>query len=210
MKLTSIILCVLLLKASCRGGNETDLEYLQDLWFYTIKKTNESLLKQQSLYADDFQQLIDVLSTVKTSENRWNLLEDIKTVLLQNSYEKIFGYKIGMFTNFCGPGDVAGPNNATVCGLLNGVDECCKAHDSCQHYIISKSDYAEFPNLPWKPLYFTSLSCECDVDFYNCIKQTNSVFGELILAIYSVAQMSCFQLEYKVERCAKYDEWVSI
>lgn len=205
MRPLASLLCVLFLEASCRSFKESDLEYLRDLWLSTIRKSNESFLRQ-NLHSDDFQQLLDVLSTMKTSDKRWNFFQDIKSVILQNSYERIFGFKIGMFTNFCGPGDTAGPRNETVCGVFNGVDECCKAHDSCDNYIVSKSDYDVYPSLPWKQLYFTSLSCECDVDFYNCVKQTNSIFGELILGIYSVAQMTCFQHEYKIERCAKYDE----
>lgn len=204
--LASSILCVLVLKASCRGFNETDLKYLQNVWLNAIKKTTNEHLFRQSLHGDDFQQLIDVLSRLETSESRWGLMQDIKTVILQNSYEKTFGYKIGIFTNYCGPGNMAGSGNQTVCGWFNGVDECCKAHDSCRNYIVSKSDYAEYPNLPPKQLYFTSLSCDCDVEFYNCIKQTKSIFGELILGIYSVAQFSCFQYEYKVTRCAQHDE----
>lgn len=205
MRPLTSLLCVLLLEASCRGFKESDLKYLENMWLSTIRKSNEKSLRQ-SKYSDDFQQLLDLLSELRTSENRWNFFQDIKSVLVQNSYEKIFGHKIGMFTNYCGPGDTAGPRNETVCGLLNGVDECCKAHDSCENYIVSKNDYEVYPNLPQRTHYFTSLSCECDVNFYNCVKQTNSIIGELILAIYSVAQISCFQHEYKIERCMKYDE----
>lgn len=192
-------------KASC-GYDEANLEVLRDLWLRATKRTNESLFRQ-SKYGDDFEHLIDTLSRLNTSSSRQNLIQDLKMVILQNSYERIFGFKIGMFTNFCGPGDVAGPDNATVCGSFHGVDECCKAHDSCDHYIVSKSDYENYPNLPRKDLYFTSLSCECDVEFYNCMKRTNSVFGEIILAIYSVAQISCFQHEHQVVKCTKYDEY---
>lgn len=193
-----------LIKASC-GYDEADLEVLRDLWLRATKRTNESLFRQ-SKYTDDFEHLIDTLPRLNTSSSHRNFVQDVRMVILQNSYERIFGFKIGMFTNFCGPGDRAGPDNTTVCGILNGVDECCKAHDSCDHYIVSKSDYENYPNLPRKDLYFTSLSCECDVEFYNCVKRANSIFGEIILAIYSVAQISCFQHEHQIVKCTKYDE----
>jgi hypothetical protein len=198
---------VLCLSLTSFAFNETESEYFRDLWLNAIKKSNESLLRQnQKNYDDDFEHLIDVLSKFKSTDDHWNLFQNVKTVLLQNSYERIFGFKIGMFTNFCGPGDVAGANQQTVCGFFGSVDKCCKAHDACDHFITSKADYVAYPNLPSKQLRFSSLSCECDAAFYNCIKQTNSIFGEVILGIYSVAQTSCFQLDYKIEKCAKYDE----
>lgn len=197
------IMCVLL-KASC-GYNQTDLEYLRDLWLRATRKSNESLFRQH-IHGDDYKHLIDMLSRLKTPVNRRNLFQDMKTVIVRNTYEKTFGQKIGMFTNFCGPGDTAGPDQETVCGLFNNVDECCKAHDNCDSFIRSKSDFKEYPDLPEKQLYFTSLSCECDVEFYNCLKRTDSIFGEIILGIYSVAQMSCFQHEYQVAKCTKFDE----
>lgn len=196
-------MCVLL-KASC-GYNQNDLEYLRNLWLKTTRRSNESLFRQ-GLHGDDYKHLIDTLSRLKTPINRWNLFQDLRTVIVRNTYEKTFGHKIGMFTNFCGPGDTAGPDQETVCGLFNNVDECCKAHDGCDSFIKSKSDFKEYPELPEKQLYFTSLSCECDVAFYNCLRRTNSIFGEIVLGIYSVAQMSCFQHEYKIAKCTKFDE----
>lgn len=200
------VMCVLL-KTSCGyNATKTDLEYLRDLWNNAIKKKSNESLFRQSLHGDDFKHLLNMLSRLKASENRWNLFQEMKTVVLRNSYQKVFGHKITMFTNYCGPGDMAGPGDETVCGYFHGVDECCKGHDKCGTYIDSKSRYNEYPNLPEKQLYFTSLGCECDVEFYNCLKQTGSIFGELILGIYSVAQMSCFQHEYQIAKCTKYDE----
>jgi Phospholipase A2 len=130
----------------------------------------------------------------------------VEEAIVKNGYENTLGFKIGIFTNYCGPGDVAGPSNATVCGVFNKVDNCCKIHDACEDYIVSKADFARYQGLPHKHLYFTSLNCKCDVAFYNCISQTATFFGDLILGIYGVAQMSCFQHDYKIEKCIKYDE----
>lgn len=91
--LASSILCVLVLKASCRGFNETDLKYLQNLWLNAIKKTTNEHLFRQSLHGDDFQQLIDVLSRLETSESRWGLMQDIKTVILQKAMRKLSATK---------------------------------------------------------------------------------------------------------------------
>jgi Phospholipase A2 len=194
----------MLLDCAC-SYNETDLECLKDLWLNAVKKTNESSLRQ-GLHGDDFEKLLDVLSRMETSGAQRNVLQDVKTTILRNSYESTFGMKLGLFTNFCGPGNHAGPSNATVCGLFSGVDTCCKEHDACDDYIVSKADFSRYPGLSPKQLYFTSLSCGCDVAFYNCIKQTATFLGELMLGIYSVAQAGCFQYEYKIEKCIKYDK----
>lgn len=195
-----VVFC-LLLETSC-GYNETELEDLRDLWFDAIRKTNESLLTK-NIYNDDFHHLIDKLSTVKTSAKQFDFLQEVKGAMIQNSYERIFGFKIGIFTNFCGPGNIS---DTTVCGFFNGVDECCKSHDSCEHAIITDADYAGYPSLPSKKSrFFTSLDCDCDVAFYNCLKRTKSVFGDIMLSIYSVAQASCFQRNFKVVKCTKYD-----
>lgn len=192
--------CLLFRTACC--FNATDLEVLRDLWFEAIRKNNETMMWKSNI-DDNFNQLTLKMSMVKRSEIGTNVLQDMRSVVLQNSYQRFFGNKIGIFTNYCGPGNV---HTETVCGIFNGVDECCRAHDSCDHLIVAKSDFKQYPKLPEKQLYFTSLSCDCDAEFYNCLKRTNSIFGDLILSIYSVAQMSCFQRDYKAERCTKYDE----
>lgn len=217
----SLVIFFLSMETAC----ESQLEELRDMWFEAIKKTNESFYRRRD-YPDDFRNVVDKLSSIrlKSGYEQRNLFGELRNVMLNNSREKKFGFKFGIFTNFCGPGNVA---NETVCGVFNGVDECCKSHDRCEHVISKQSDFNSYPNLPKKPLYFTSLSCECDSAFYNCIKRTESVFGDLILSVYSVAQMSCFQLDHKIgmrsalfpnallmltilvvlEKCTKFDEY---
>lgn len=185
--------------------NRTDVDNFKVLWLNAVRKTNESSLRQ-SLHGDDFEKLLNVLEGIEASDAQRNVLQDLQTTILRNSYESTVGVKLGLFTNFCGPGNHAGPSNATVTGLFSGVDACCKAHDACDDYIYSKTDHARYPGLKPKQLYFTSLSCDCDVAFYNCIKQTATFLGELMLGVYTVAQGSCFQYEYKIEKCIKYDK----
>lgn len=132
MKPLGFIVCVLFtfLKTACGSSysdlNQRDLEALRDSWFKSIeRKPNESLAKQ----SDEFKQLIDVLSLMTPMEKKASLLRDVRNVMLKNAKEKTFG----IFTNFCGPGSLNG--QTTVCGMFNGVDECCKAHDECEHHI---------------------------------------------------------------------------
>jgi hypothetical protein len=126
------LVCVLFtfLKTACGSSyselDQSDLEALRNLWFNAIeKKPNHSLSRQ----SDEFKQLIEVLSQLNPTENKPSLFRDMKNVMLKNAREKTFG----IFTNFCGPGNLEG--QPTVCGVFNGVDECCKAHDTCEHYI---------------------------------------------------------------------------
>ena len=227
MRPLGLILCILFVRKTACGLektysdlDKTELDSLRDLWFNSIsKRVNESLSKR----TDEFKQLIDVLSKLHPTEtrHRTSIFRDMKNVMLKNAREKTFG----IFTNFCGPGNLEG--QAAVCGIFNGVDECCKAHDTCESYIgefeknkwgrmingeillASFTSFLEYqklyPKLPKKRIYFSSLACDCDVSFYNCIKQTGTSFGEVILSIYSVAQSSCFKYEH-ASKCSKYDE----
>lgn len=136
MKPLGLLLCVLFtfLKTTCGSHynelDQKDLESLRDLWFNSIsRKANQSLSKQ----SDEFKQLIDVLSNMQPTENRHEIFRDMRNVMLRNAREKTFG----IFTNFCGPGNLEG--QSTVCGAFNGVDECCKAHDSCENFIGKKN-----------------------------------------------------------------------
>lgn len=133
MKPLGSLLCVLfmLLLKTSRGSiyneiDQKDLESLKDLWFNAISKRSDESFSKQS---DEFKQLIDVLSKLNTPGSQQNIFRDMKNVMLKNAREKTFG----IFTNFCGPGSL--PGQSTVCGVFSGVDECCKAHDTCDHYI---------------------------------------------------------------------------
>lgn len=198
------VLIFLVIFCETRAQNATEHELL-NTWITAVTRVNDTRYSQKYIQ-DDFGRLIDVLSILKSPRDHWNFFWKVKTAILRNGYQKVIGQKAGVFTNFCGPGDAAGSDRETVCGIFNGIDECCKAHDSCEHIIISKGDYDQYPNLPKKNLYFTSLSCDCDVEFYNCMKATGSVFADIMLAIYSVAQSSCFQQHHLIEKCTKFDE----
>ncbi|CAO1409962.1 unnamed protein product [Diamesa hyperborea] len=189
----------------CNGYNVTSMRELKESWLSAVKRTNESQVKF-FFVRDDFSLLLDILGSIESREEQLSFFQEIKSVLLQNSYEKVKELKAGVFTNYCGPGNTASGDRETVGGHMTRIDECCKSHDDCDEHITSKNDFILYPKLPSKKIHFTILSCECDRLFYNCMKQTESVLADLIMWIYTIAQSSCFQNEYKIERCSKYDE----
>lgn len=196
---------VLVMLNICNGSNVTYMNELKESWLSAVKKTNESQLKF-FFVRDDFSLLLNILGSIEKRQEQMSFFQEIKSVILKNSYEKV---KAGVFTNYCGPGDTAGDGDRlTVTGFMTTIDQCCKIHDDCDQLIESNDDFKLYPDLPIKKLRFTSLSCECDRNFYNCMKQTDSILADLIMWIYTIAQSSCFQYEHKIERCSKYDEWV--
>ena len=189
----------------CNGYNVTYMKQIKESWLSAVQRTNESQVKF-FFVRNDFSLLLNILGSIETRQEQLSFFQEIKSVILQNSYDKVKELKVGVFTNFCGPGDAANDDRETVAGLMTNIDECCKGHDDCDEHISSKNDFKKFPSLPKKNLHFTSLSCKCDRLFYNCMKQTESILADVIMWIYTIAQSSCFSKEHKIERCSKYDE----
>jgi len=195
--LTVTRFCLLLAFASAYNVTQE----LRELWFGAVSQSNATRLRSHN-FISEMDQLMDVLSSHEISE--WRFFSGIRDVLRKNRLGKSSGHiKMGVFTNYCGPGHVG---ESAVCGMFNGIDECCKTHDSCPDVITSKIDFFRFPKLPQREILFTSLSCDCDMEFYNCLKRTRSMIGEMILSIYSIAQSMCFKREQLAEKCLQYDE----
>jgi Phospholipase A2 len=206
--LTQLMLTLISLATSCglldHRRTILDLptiENFEDLLYNVIKKSNKvrmnslSLLEFNSQHGDDeLNKLINVLTSMEPSSNGLNpeILQRLREVL----------------KNYCGPGNLGEDQPPHF--LFPEVDSCCQRHDFCNDYINITMSYSEiqskYPGLPRKNLLFTSLSCDCDADFYNCMKNTKMLLGEILLKIYSVVQTTCFKYDYKVEKCSKYDE----
>lgn len=196
-----------------------ETENIEDLWYDVIKKKSNKvqaniLHRNQSdvitkSNSDDMNKLIDVLAELRPSSNRSKAaLGELRRAIIKNSRGGIVGESIqGVFRNYCGPG-----NDGELNTLFPEVDACCRDHDYCPDGISAftwLSEYQkQYPGLPYKHRLFTSLSCECDVNFFNCLKTTNSWLAEVMLGAYSIVQSSCFAYDYKIVKCSKYDEWV--
>lgn len=193
----------------------SETENIEDLWYDVIKRKSDKVQRVNSLYrnqsdankraGDDFNKLIDVLANLRPSSNHSKAtLRELRRAIIRNSRG---GGIRGVYRNYCGPG-----NDGAINPLFPEIDSCCRDHDNCRDWISASTTFngyqKTYPGLPNKLRLFSSLSCECDVNLYNCFKTTNSWLAELLLGVYSIAQSSCFAYEYKIEKCLKYDEWV--
>ncbi|CAG9764867.1 unnamed protein product [Ceutorhynchus assimilis] len=67
-------------------------------------------------------------------------------------------------TKWCGAGNIA--SNSDDLGADSEVDSCCRNHDMCSLNIPARSRKYGLKNGG----LFTRSSCDCDAEFYNCLK----------------------------------------
>ncbi|XP_076247676.1 phospholipase A2-like [Calliopsis andreniformis] len=102
-------------------------------------------------------------------------------------------------TYWCGDGDIS-PNKKDL-GLFERTDACCRAHDSCPDAILAQEQKDGLLNNG----IFTRSSCECDIAFYDCLKEANSLIATNIGTTYfNFLRPQCFKKDYPVKGCKKY------
>lgn len=102
-------------------------------------------------------------------------------------------------TVWCGMGNAA-PNDAVV-GVFYATDNCCRLHDKCPDSIPPKKNRYGLSNTG----VFTRSHCDCDREFYNCLKRTNSFISRQIgLTYFNILRPQCFRKEYPVIYCLKW------
>ncbi|XP_054014608.1 phospholipase A2-like [Hylaeus anthracinus] len=102
-------------------------------------------------------------------------------------------------TYWCGDGDIS-PNKQDL-GLFKKTDACCKAHDSCPVSIPANALQDGLANNG----IFTRSHCNCDKEFYNCLKEANTIIAADIGTTYfNVLRPQCFQNSYPIESCKRY------
>lgn len=102
-------------------------------------------------------------------------------------------------TLWCGDGNAARSENEV--GLFKNTDTCCKIHDKCPSSIPSGKYY--------KGLYnggsYTRSHCQCDQQFYNCLKKTNSFISNKIgYTYFNILRPKCFRKAHPVVGCKKW------
>ncbi|XP_077984305.1 phospholipase A2 isozymes PA3A/PA3B/PA5-like [Glandiceps talaboti] len=103
-------------------------------------------------------------------------------------------------TKWCGKGDVA-ENNDDL-GEYAGTDTCCRTHDHCTKYIEAfKTDFFAF-----NPLPYTVSDCACDLEFYSCLKEVDTMVSRDLGKLYfNELQVPC--LDFDVEDVCLEKGW---
>lgn len=80
-------------------------------------------------------------------------------------------------------------------------DSCCRAHDLCPKIIdAQQSEYGLKNNGK-----FTRLHCECDNEFYKCLKSVNTLVSKQIGILYfNVLGAQCFSEDFPKKICKKH------
>lgn len=83
--------------------------------------------------------------------------------------------------------------------LINQIlDSCCRAHDKCPQSIEAEESKYGLKNSG----KFTRSHCDCDKDFYKCLKSVNTIVSNQIGTIYfNVLGPQCFKEDFPVTAC---------
>ncbi|XP_023234380.1 phospholipase A2-like isoform X2 [Centruroides sculpturatus] len=101
-------------------------------------------------------------------------------------------------TNWCGAGNVS--NNARDLGTFEKTDDCCRNHDQCFDVINANQTKYGLYNAG----LVTLSHCDCDDEFYECLKEVNSPASFSIGNLFfNVLKMKCFREDYPIKGCIK-------
>ncbi|XP_053681680.1 uncharacterized protein LOC128732455 [Sabethes cyaneus] len=101
-------------------------------------------------------------------------------------------------TVWCGDGNQAKSENDI--GFFYQTDVCCRAHDLCPLSIAAGEQFNRLRNNG----YFTRSHCDCDKQFYNCLKNANSLVSNQIgYTYFNLLKPQCFRHEHPKVACSK-------
>ncbi|KAJ8944144.1 hypothetical protein NQ318_013328 [Aromia moschata] len=110
-----------------------------------------------------------------------------------NDYFQLLG------TKWCGAGNIA--ENDDDLGRERDTDKCCRNHDFCPDIIEGYQTKYNLTN----PSFYTRLQCNCDTEFYKCLKSVNTKTSTQVGHIYFTALgTQCYKEDYPVTGCDKY------
>ncbi|XP_015910496.2 uncharacterized protein [Parasteatoda tepidariorum] len=91
-------------------------------------------------------------------------------------------------TKWCGVGDIAG--SFEDLGSETDVDACCRAHDHCPVKLKAFRTGYGLLNLS----LYTKSHCDCDNEFYSCLKNTRNKFADMVGNFYfNFMQVQCLK-----------------
>uniref|UniRef100_A0A182PI10 Phospholipase A2 n=1 Tax=Anopheles epiroticus TaxID=199890 RepID=A0A182PI10_9DIPT len=101
-------------------------------------------------------------------------------------------------TVWCGDGNQAKSENDI--GFFRLTDSCCRAHDLCPITIAAGEQFNRLKNNG----YFTRSHCDCDKQFYNCLKNANTLVSRQVgYTYFNLLKPQCFRYEHPKLNCTK-------
>ncbi|XP_032669441.1 uncharacterized protein LOC116843267 [Odontomachus brunneus] len=123
-------------------------------------------------------------------------LKNLPGFLLSLKQLKTLRHGIVPGTLWCGPGNIA--SNYSELGVNWKLDTCCRAHDFCNDLIRPRNSKYGLYN---SAKLCSSLLCECDLQFYDCLKKTSGFIAFNVGKIYFTKCKRCFNAYYNIETC---------
>jgi len=99
-------------------------------------------------------------------------------------------------TLWCGQGDIA--REESDLGTFAEMDECCRNHDRCEDYIRPQAIRYGLYN---RYKICRSSLCDCEMQFYNCLKQIRGFYTYAVRKIYFGKCKQCFRTFYNPQEC---------
>ncbi|XP_071448665.1 phospholipase A2-like [Hetaerina americana] len=102
-------------------------------------------------------------------------------------------------TKWCGDGNISMHDEDY--GYFKKTDRCCKDHDYCPDFIAGRDTKYGLQN----DAFYTRLHCDCDIQFYDCLKKTRVfVSDEIGFTYFNAIGTRCYRQDYPIIRCFKY------
>ncbi|XP_035783098.1 uncharacterized protein LOC118461635 [Anopheles albimanus] len=101
-------------------------------------------------------------------------------------------------TVWCGDGNQA--KSEDDIGFFYLTDSCCRAHDLCPITIAAGEQFNRLRNNG----HFTRSHCDCDKQFYNCLKNADTLVSRQIgYTYFNLLKPQCFRYEHPKVSCTK-------
>ncbi|XP_065341254.1 phospholipase A2-like [Cloeon dipterum] len=99
-------------------------------------------------------------------------------------------------TNFCGVGSAS---RGEELGRLIQLDQCCRMHDQCPDSMPAKTSKHGLENKD----FYTRSHCDCDSNFYQCLKAAKGLHAVNVGNIYfNVLQSKCYK-QFTRQQCVQ-------
>ncbi|XP_020281530.1 phospholipase A2-like [Pseudomyrmex gracilis] len=103
-------------------------------------------------------------------------------------------------TLWCGDGDIA--KQESDLGYFNKTDACCRAHDNCNDDLLAGQTKGNLENNG----IFTRSACNCDDEFYRCLKNADTLISNSIGKTYfNILKPQCYTCQCPTVDCKVTD-----